>query len=200
FRAAFGIQPDALVVGCIGRIKLRRKGQEYVIQAAHLLKQRGLIARYLIVGSPYTGNEDHVEELKKLTRNLDLDEEIIFTGELEDPKPAYAAMDIFVLPSAQPEPFGGVVMEAMAMSLPVIATNIGGSLDQVAENETGFLISPADATGLAAKIELLARDAALRERMGLASRERIRTTFNLEKMAREIESAYESSFRKWKTR
>jgi glycosyltransferase involved in cell wall biosynthesis len=73
--------------------------------------------------------------------------EVVLTGELADPKPAYAAMDVFVLPSAQPEPFGGVVLEAMAMRRPVVATAIGGSVDQVVDGETGFLVPPGDAGG-----------------------------------------------------
>lgn len=194
FRARLDIDSSAIAAGCVGRIKLKRKGQEYLIQAGHLLKSRGVMARYLIVGSPYAGNESHLNELKKQACELDLEKETTFLGELTDPKPAYAAMDIFVLPSAQPEPFGGVVMEAMAMGLPVIATNIGGSLDQVVDGATGFLIPPADVEALADKIQLLAGDAELREQFGAAGRERIATTFNLQIMVRKIESVYDSSF------
>lgn len=128
-----------------------------------------------------------------MTHEFQLDDVVIFTGELVDPKPAYAAMDVFVLPSAQPEPFGGVVMEAMAMSLPVIGTDLGGSSDQVVPDKTGWLIMPGDANALAAKIEMLVRDQSLRERMGCAGRKRIGTEFNLNKMVRTLENIYESN-------
>jgi glycosyltransferase involved in cell wall biosynthesis len=193
FRQHFNIADNALVIGCIGRIKLKRKGQEYLVQAMHLLKQRAIRVKGLIVGAPYRGNESHLGELKALVRRLDLDEDMTFVGELADPKPAYAAMNIFVLPSAQPEPFGGVVMEAMAMGLPVIATNIGGSLDQVADGTTGFLVPPADPEALAEKLAQLASNPALRDQMGWAGRERIRTNFSLEEMVRRMESVYDSA-------
>jgi glycosyltransferase involved in cell wall biosynthesis len=191
FRERLSIGEKELVIGCVGRIKWGRKGQEHVIQAAHLLKKRGLVSKFLVVGSPFPGNEVHLETLKQLVRDLNVEDQIIFTGELTDPKPAYASMDIFVLPSAYPEPFGGVVMEAMSMGLPAIATNLGGSLDQVVEGITGFLVPPADPPALAAKIELLANDPELRRRMGAAGRERIVKNFSLGKMVKKIEALYE---------
>ena len=192
FRQQFGIGEKDLVTGCVGRIKWGRKGQEHLIQAAHLLKTRGVIAKFLVVGSPFPGNEVHLERLKQLARDLNIEDKIIFTGELTDAKPAYASMNIFVLPSAYPEPFGGVVMEAMSMGLPAIATNLGGSLDQVVQGVTGFLVPPADPPALAAKIELLARDPELRRRMGVAGRERIAAHFGLPEMVTKIETVYES--------
>src|SRR5262249_18912916 len=157
-----------LVVGCVGRIKFVRKGQEVLVQAAALLKERGLDAKYLIVGTTASGNEEHLTRLQQLIHDLGLVNDVVLTSELADPKPAYAPMDMFVLPSAQPEPFGGVVLEAMAMHLPVIATAIGGSLDQVVDGETGFLVPPANSQALAEKLEVLMRDPALRKRMGVA--------------------------------
>src|SRR5205814_9764510 len=108
--------------------------------------------------------------------------DFLLTGELPDPKPAFAAMDLLVLPSAQPEPFGGVVLEAMAMRRPVIATAIGGSLDQVVDGETGFLVPPGDGQMLADKLELLLRQPELRERMGAAGRERLERCFTIQQM------------------
>lgn len=193
FRQRLNIMETDFVIGCVGRIKWVRKGQEYLIQAGHLLKKRGILAKYLIVGSPYRGNESHLDRLKDLVRDLDLQNEIIFAGELQDPKPAYAAMDLFVLPSARPEPFGGVVMEAMAMRVPVIATNIGGSLDQVADGVTGFLVPPSDPIKLAEKIEVLINKPQLRQRMSAAALERLSDLFSVEQMLKKIESVYEQA-------
>jgi len=128
--------------------------------------------------------------LRGLIQELKLESSVVLTGELEDTRLAYAAMDVFVLPSAQPEPFGGVVMEAMSMGVPVIATAIGGSLDQVADGVTGFLIPPSDPQALAEKIELLIRDPALRSRMAQAGPERIGQTFSLEGMVQRLERLY----------
>ncbi len=182
---------EALVVGCVGRIKLQRKGQEIFLRAAGMLKQRGLRAKWLVVGAPFAGNESHLEALHDIVRENDLLDDVIFTGELPDPRPAYAAMDIFVLPSAQPEPFGGVVMEAMCMGVPVIATNIGGSIEQVADGESGCLVPPNDPVALADKLELLLRDETLRKFFGEAGRRRISEKFTLNGMVEKIVGVYE---------
>lgn len=240
FREEFALG-NAVVVGCVGRIKFVRKGQEVLVQAIAKLKQRGFSAKGLIVGSTSVGNEEHLTRLTKLITDLGLkfastetdsamrsqtnsstsarqtqdsrpvgvlnreprqrespitsaatlsSADVIFTGELADPKPAYAAMDVFVLPSAQPEPFGGVVLEAMAMSRPVIATAIGGSLDQVVDGKTGFLVPPGDADALAAKLEVLLRDYSLREQMGLAARRRLEECFSIDQMVEKLLAVY----------
>ena len=182
---------DTPTVGCVGRIKLQRKGQEVLLRAAGMLKQRGVRAKWLIVGAPSPGNESHLTALHEIVREAGLDDDVTFTGELADPRPAYAAMDIFVLPSAQPEPFGGVVMEAMCLGLPVIATNIGGSVEQVADGETGWLVPPNDPAALAEKLELLLRDEALRTRFGEAGRRRVAERFTLNGMVEKIVRVYD---------
>jgi glycosyltransferase involved in cell wall biosynthesis len=121
--------------------------------------------------------------------------ETVLTGEMADVKPAYAAMDIFVLPSSQPEPFGGVVLEAMGMGLPVVATAIGGSVDQVEERRTGFLVPPADPEAMAERLGLLARDAALRRKMGEAGRERLEKRFGLDEMVDRLVEVYSGILR-----
>jgi glycosyltransferase involved in cell wall biosynthesis len=190
-RRHFGVEADAFVVGCVGRIKLVRKGQEILVQATGILKGRGRIIRALIVGAPFAAYQDHLVRLQELARELGVAEQVIFTGELADPRPAYAAMDVLAMTSVQPEPFGGVVMEGMAMALPVVATNLGGSLDQVKEGVTGFLVSPGDAEALANAIERLMQDRALCRRMGNAGRERIRDEFSLTELTRELERLFE---------
>ena len=189
FRAKLGLG-DAFVVGCVGRIKFVRKGQEFLVQAAALLEAQGIPAKILIVGTAFPGNEEHVTRLHALVTELNLDHCIVWTGEMSDPRPAYAAMDVLVLPSAQPEPFGGVVMEGMAMGVPVIATNIGGSTEQVAEGITGFLIPPSDPAALAEKIAILFNDPALRARMSAAGPARITSSFSIDDMVRKFERLY----------
>lgn len=189
FRREYGLG-DAAVVGVFGRIKLVRKGQEVLLRAAVLLRQRGRIAKYLIVGAPFPGNESHLEEMKRIVREGGIEDSVVFTGELRDTRPAYAALNISVLPSAQPEPFGGVVMEAMCMGLPVIATNIGGSIEQVADGETGFLVPPSNPVALADKLEILLADEGLRKRFGAAAQRRIIEHFPLAGMVAKIERLY----------
>jgi len=181
-----------LVVGCVGRIKFVRKGQENLLRAASILKRRGISAKYVIVGSPSPGSEDHLPRLQQMIQDLNLQDDVILTGELADTRPAYAGLDVFVLPSAQPEPFGGVVLEAMAMRRPVIATAIGGSLDQVEDGKTGFLIPPADPETLAEKLAILLSDASRRTMMGEAGRERLERLFSIDRMLDKLDGLYQS--------
>lgn len=193
-RKAWGVPPDKLVVGTVGRIKFKRKGQEFLLQAAGLLRNRGIDVTCLLAGGPAPGAEDHIAQMKQLAEKLSV--QAIFTGELPDARSAYAAMDIFVLPSAQPEPFGGVVMEAMALGLPVIGTSIGGTTEQVADGETGFLVPPADPEAMAAAIAKLAADPDCRSRMGEKGRQRVGEEFNILTMTDRIVSVYQRLARK----
>jgi glycosyltransferase involved in cell wall biosynthesis len=190
FRAKYNISRERLVVGCIGRIKFVRKGQEFLVRAAAILRNQGVDLALLIVGSPSPGSEDHLPRLRALIDELNLRDRVILTGELADARPAYAVCDIFVLPSAQPEPFGGVVIEAMGMGKPVVATAIGGSLDQIVDGETGFLVPPGNPTALADKILTLAENPELMKRMGEAGMERARTHFDVRQMVEKLEAIY----------
>jgi glycosyltransferase involved in cell wall biosynthesis len=189
FRQRFGLGTD-FVVGCVGRIKLVRKGQEVLVRAAAVLKARGLHPKVLIVGSVYPGNEDNLWSLQELIRASGLQENVILTGELAEVKEAYAAMNVLVLPSAQPEPLGDVIIEAMAMSVPVIATSLGGPPEVVQDGVTGFLVPPSDPEALADKIELLMKDPELGQRLGQAGPNRVMERFAVAKMIREIEALY----------
>jgi len=187
-RSQWRLTPDTVVIGVVGRIKFVRKGQEFLLQAAALLKSQGISCTCLIVGGTAPGSEEHLDRMKAVADGLNID--AIFTGELSNPRPAYAAMDIFVLPSAQPEPFGGVVMEAMALGLPVVGTAIGGTPEQIAAGETGLLVPPADPTALAEALAGLIASKETRRAMGEAARERIREKFSLHAMVEQIQDIY----------
>ncbi|MBE2204296.1 MAG: glycosyltransferase family 4 protein [Chthoniobacterales bacterium] len=187
-RARWGFAEADIVACAVGRIKFLRKGQEFLLEAAALARRQGLSIKCLLAGGPAPGSEDQIDRMKALATTLGV--EAVFTGELSDARPAYAAADIFVLPSAQPEPFGGVVMEAMVLGRPVIGTNIGGTPEQVAEGETGLLVPPSDPSAMAAALSRLAADPNLRSRMGAAGRKRIEKNFPLETMVHRIQNLY----------
>ena len=195
FRSRYGLAGH-FVVGCVGRIKWVRKGQEFLVQATALLKQQGHLITALIVGTPFPGNESHLLRLRGLAEELRVQDRVVFTGELADPRPAYAAMDVLALPSAQPEPFGNVVMEAMGMGLPVIATNIGGSLDQVLDGVTGLLVPPGDPVALAEAIQKLMSSSELRRRMGEAAANRVQEDFSITEMTAKIEAVIDEALRR----
>jgi glycosyltransferase involved in cell wall biosynthesis len=90
FRAQWQLGDD-MVVGTVGRIKLVRKGQEVLIEAARELARRRVRAKFVIVGAPFPGNESHLAELHRRVRDYGLQDAVVFTGELADPRPAYGA-------------------------------------------------------------------------------------------------------------
>lgn len=155
FRSQYVTSGVEHLVGVVGRIKFQRKGQEVFVRAAGLLHDKFPAARFLCIGSPFPGNEAHLVKLLELIRELNLEEYVLYTGDVEDIKAAISALDILVLSSAQPEPFAGVVVEAMALSRPVVATRIGGSIEQVVDGVTGYLVNPGDPKSMADGIEKL---------------------------------------------
>ncbi len=168
---------EAVRIGLPGRIKLKRKGQEVFVAAVARLAPRYPQVRFLIVGAPFPGNESHEMLLRRNIRELGLDGRVTLTGEVAEPRIVISALDIVVLASGTPEPFGGVVIEAMACAKPVVATAIGGTVEQVVDGKTGLLVPPGDPEAMAAALARLIEDPELRERMGRAGRERFLQCF-----------------------
>jgi len=176
FRESLG--NPSLLIGVIGRIKWVRKGQEVLIKAAALLAERYPEARYVIVGSVWPGNEDHLVRLNELIAELGLTEKVLLTGDIQNPRDVYAAFDVTVVPSVLPEPFGRVVMESMAAGTPVVGSRCGGIPEQISDEETGLLFEPGNELELAAALHKLMSDNELRARMGRVGRERALSMFD----------------------
>jgi glycosyltransferase involved in cell wall biosynthesis len=179
------------LVGVVGRIKFRRKGQEVFVQAASLLHSKFPDVRFLCIGSPFPGNESHLKNLLELIHELALDDYVQYTGDVEDIKAAIAALDVLVLSSVQPEPFGGVVVEAMALSRAIVATRIGGSVEQVIDGVTGYLVEPGDPKSMAVGIEKLLESPDRRRIFGENGRARFLEKFEFEAFYRNILGLYE---------
>lgn len=171
---------DCELVGVIGRIRCGRKGQDVFVRAVSLLKDKFLGVRYLLIGSPFPGNEEHLENLRRLMTELKVADRIIYTGDIKDIKAAYAALDVSVVPSALPEPFAGVTIESMAFGKPVVGTRTGGTIEQIEDGVTGYLVEPNDPHDLAEAIEKLLISPELRRTMGYSGRARFLSSFEFE--------------------
>lgn len=193
-RDRFGLGND-LAVGIIGRIKFKRKGQETFVRAAALLAKSHPNVRFLVIGSPFPGTEDHQARLEQLIAELGIADRVTLTGDIEDIKAAYAALDITVLASATPEPFGGVVIEAMALGRPVIGTRLGGTPEQIEDGVTGFLVAPDHPEQMARAMETLLEDDVRRKAMGAAARERFERKFEFEPFYERLRTIYEDVLR-----
>jgi len=177
-------------VGVVGRIKFQRKGQDFFVKAIGLLKNKSDNVKYLIVGSPFPGNESHLTNLQRLIKEVEVDDLVVLTGDVEKTAVVYHALDVLVFPSCFPEPFGAVVLEAMAAGTPVIGTAIGGTVEQIEDGVSGILVEPNNPQMLAEKIELLLSNRPLYESIREAARQRVRERFHFERMCQRMEQLY----------
>ncbi len=173
-RERYQIPDSAIVIGFLGRI-VRDKGLVELAQAWQILKARNHHLHLLLVGhfepqDPLPGN---VEQL------LRSDPAIHLTGYVDEIVDLYHAMDLLVLPTYR-EGFPVVPLEAAAMSLPVIATQIPGCIEAVEDGVTGILVPPHDASALAEAIQTYINDPELRIRHGQSGRERMVRDFQPE--------------------
>jgi glycosyltransferase involved in cell wall biosynthesis len=162
---------DAPVVGIVGRLQ-PWKGQDRLLEAHGILRERGEQLHTLVVGGDsYGRSPGYAGSLPGLVRRLGLAGEVTLTGEVADAGPYIEHMDVLVNAS-DPEPFGIVLLEAMARGVPVVAVNSGGPAEFVEHGRSGWLASSGDPHALAEALQPLLRSAELRERIGKAGRER----------------------------
>jgi len=140
----------------------RQKGLEYIVKALARLHPRRRV-RLTVIGEDWGG----VERLRSLARSLGVEDRIVFRGLLsrDEVVRAYASAEVFVLPSLF-EPFGIVLLEAMAAGLPIVASRVGGIVDVVEDGKTGLLVPSGNPEALADALEHLLSDPTLLEKMG----------------------------------
>ena len=184
------IEDPRAIVLMPGRLT-RWKGGESLIDAAARLKEiRGSDFAVLLVGDDEgTGFGATLEKRIEATGTGDV---VYMTGALQDIAAAYKIASVAVSASIEPEAFGRVVVEAQAMSKPVIATNHGGARETVVHGESGWLYPPGDSEALAQTIhQALEMDPSERAHMGLAGRARIHSSYTVAAMQRATLAVYE---------
>lgn len=173
------------VIGCVAVLRVE-KSIETLLRAVALLKTEHPKVQVLITGSGECGPALQAEAVR-----LGIAERCLFIPAAADVAPWYRAIDIFVLPSLT-EAFSNSLMEAMACGCCPVASRVGGNLELIREGEDGLLFEPADASGLAAKLDQLLRDKELRARLTAAAGRRIEEAFTIEASARRMGELYES--------
>ncbi len=184
-RAQFAPNGESVLM-FVGRL-VRWKGPQYLIEALPLLNTKGLRARAVIAGEG-----TYRPDLEALAARLGVSEQVLFlgnvpNGELPD---YYAAADIIVGTSFANETFGIALCEAAACERPIVASAFGGFKEVVQDGETGLLYRPQDAADLAAKVEVLLRDPALRRQMGQAGRTFVLANYTWECVAERVYNQY----------
>lgn len=182
FRERYQIPPGTPVAGMIGRLR-PWKGPARFLRIVRRVQAHIPDARFLLVGGdPFTVNDGFASELKQLARTGKPEDAPVFTGHLDDIRPALQVMDVFVHPG-DPEPFGLVNLEAMAAGKPVVAFAHGALPEIVQPGETGLLVKPCDEDAMASAITGLLRDPARGRRLGQAGRKRVTEEFHIARTA-----------------
>jgi glycosyltransferase involved in cell wall biosynthesis len=172
-----------LVLATVGALA-NRKGQEYAVRGLAAARSAGVDARLDLVGK---GPDDAM--LRRLVAELGLDRHVNFAGEQPDPRPYLRNADVFLLPSRQ-EGFSIALLEAMASSLPCIATDVGGNAEALVDGEGGRVVSPRDAGAIAGAIVELCRDRSRLRAMGAFNRARVERLFSIEASAKRLADWY----------
>ena len=143
-RRSYGFSADDLVLVSVGNLN-PQKGHEFLLQAVGLLRRGGRSVKAVIVGASHDTHVAYERELHVLCGRLGLEigKDVVFAGGLDDVRPALAAADIFVLSSVpRSEGVPTAAEEAMMMSVPVVATDVGGVAELVEDGVTGFVVPP----------------------------------------------------------
>ena len=186
-RRDWGVPAGAPLVGLVGRLE-PWKGQADFLRAMAQVRARFPLAHYVIVGGAiFGGGEGYRDELQALSRALGLDGRMTFAGHRNDLPALFSALDVLVHCSVEPEPFGRVMIEGMAASLPVVAYDHGGASEIVLSGETGLLVPPKDVQALAEGVLALLADPGRAQRLGEAGRRRAEQVYDVRRLTQRVE-------------
>jgi glycosyltransferase involved in cell wall biosynthesis len=160
------------------------KGIETLIEA-----MPGLLARHPDATVALAGGGVERERLEALAASLQVDRSLKMLGEVADPYRVLAASDLFSFPSWA-ESFPYSILEAMAVGLPIVATDVGGVGEAIEDGETGLLVPARDPARLADAMARMIDDPGLASRLGAAAGKRLRDRFTLQRMVQKTLSVY----------
>lgn len=191
-RGELGIPPEAPVAAVVGRIT-PWKGQDVFLKAAALTLSSCPDARFLVVGAVRGQDQKYLKALRSSVASLGIEPSVIFAGFHPDPAQIMRAIDLLVLPSRDPEPFGLVVIEAMAAARPVVATAHGGVVEVVEDGHSGLLVPPNDVPGLASAMSTLLADPQTAAAMGARGAKVVEERYSLDRFIGTVESVFEKA-------
>jgi glycosyltransferase involved in cell wall biosynthesis len=179
-----GIPPDRLVVGAVGRLS-PEKGFDLLIRATDRLLRAGIDVELRIAG-----DGDQLGPLRDLVSSLGLADRARLLGFCPDPIDLYECLDAFALSSLR-EGLPNVVLEAMSLEVPVVATRIAGVPGLVRDGENGRLVAPGSVDALAEALGSLLGDRQLRARLGPAGRRTVEAEFSFRDRMRKVARLYD---------
>lgn len=192
FRGIKEKKTGEFVIGMISRITTL-KGHADFIRAISIVSRQIPQLKVVIAGE--APKDKYREDLELLTRGLGLSKTIEFLGAREDVPAIMAGLDVLVSATITPEAFGRVIIEAQAIGVPVVSTEVGGIVDIVEDEKTGLLCSPQNPRDMAEKILRLYKDNELSAGIVKEARGRVESNFNLEKMMSRTLAVYDEALK-----
>jgi glycosyltransferase involved in cell wall biosynthesis len=183
YRTELGVPPDGVLVGAVGRLNPEKDYPTFLRAAEALLRSD---RRYYFA---ITGGGPLESSLKRLAQSMGIADRMMFLGHTTDVRNVYDAMDVYVLSSTR-EGLPNTVLEAMAMEVPIVATDVDGVTEAVTDQHEAYVVPPRDANGIAAAVQALIARPDLRARLVRAARERIENEFGFATRMRRIEAIY----------
>lgn len=183
-RARLGLGCRSLLVGGVGRL-CAEKGFDRLIQAVHELNRNRATAELVLIGEG-----DERCRLEAMIRDLGCEQTVRMLGYRADARDCYQAFDAFVLSSLR-EASPNVVLEAMAMEVPVVATRVAGVPKIIEDGVNGLLVEPDDIQGLAQALATLASDPGLRTRLARAARQTVESRYSFAIRMQKIRAVYD---------
>jgi glycosyltransferase involved in cell wall biosynthesis len=187
-REEYGLPDDASIVGIVARLE-PEKGHPTLLEAWRLVL-REVPSAYLLV----VGEGSRYDALAEQAAELGVSDHVVFTGRRDDVPAVTAALDVAVLPSYR-EAQGLTVLEAMALSRPVVASNVGGIPEMIEDGVTGLLVPPHDPTALAGAIVRLLRDHPYADMLARAGHDLVHRQFCVQLMVHAVEDIYDEGAR-----
>jgi glycosyltransferase involved in cell wall biosynthesis len=187
-RDEYGMEPGSQTVGVVARLE-PEKGHPTLLDAWPQVL-RDVPDAYLLI----IGEGSRREVLEQQAYDLRIGHRVVFTGRRDDVPAVTAALDVAVLPSYR-EAQGLSILEAMALSRPVVASNVGGIPEMIQDGVTGLLIPPADPEALAAAISRLLRDHSYADTIGRAGHDLVHERFCIERMVSAVQEIYDEGAR-----
>jgi glycosyltransferase involved in cell wall biosynthesis len=186
-REALGLTLTSPIVGMVANLKLY-KGYQDMIKAVPGVLQKHPGTRFLLIG-----RDDGIQgELMAMAQSLGIAGTIVFAGERHDVPKLLQLMTLLVSASYE-EGFSNTILEAMASGLPVVATRVGGNLEQVLDGITGYLVSPGCPDELSAAINQLLDDPAAAQKMGRHGSLRIAHNFSHKAVSEQMVDFYKDA-------
>ena len=190
-RETLSVPDETFIFGIVGQLVPWKNHVDFIEAAAKVVQQEGMEnVRFVSIGGDLFGeHSDYISDLRKKVKQHGLIERFNFIPRQSDAVDAISALDCLVHPASD-EPFGRVLMEAMALEIPVIAVNENGPLEIVTHGHDGLLVKPHAPDELAQQMTRVFRDAELRKILSVNGRATVQEKFHIADHASRIEELY----------